>query len=165
MNAHNPELIRQHQAHIARQARFNKPPAVRKPIAEDRKVYVRHMLPQVPAWKQKDIRFDAHCVTWKYDRAMFESPSGHIKRRSDGFGIPYSMMVGETRMVEIVIRRQLLVWELKRMFGMSFPSIGRLLGGRDHTTALHAYRKIDAMTDAERAAIDTPVSPKGIRPR
>jgi chromosomal replication initiation ATPase DnaA len=36
-------------------------------------------------------------------------------------------------------------WRGKRETPLSLPQIGRLLGGRDHTTILHAVRKYDAM--------------------
>ena len=31
----------------------------------------------------------------------------------------------------------------------SYPSIGTELGGRDHTTAMHAYSKIKGMLDSD----------------
>ena len=33
----------------------------------------------------------------------------------------------------------------------SLPEIGRRFGGRDHTTVLHAVRKIDALASNDRA--------------
>ena len=33
----------------------------------------------------------------------------------------------------------------------SLPEIGRRFGGRDHTTVLHAVRKIDTMTTSDSA--------------
>ena len=31
---------------------------------------------------------------------------------------------------------------LREDFGISFPSIGEKLGGRDHTTVIHSYEKM-----------------------
>lgn len=36
-------------------------------------------------------------------------------------------------------------WRCKRETLSSFPQIGRVLGGRDHTTIIHSVRKYDAM--------------------
>ena len=33
---------------------------------------------------------------------------------------------------------------LKEKYGLSYPRIGQILGGRDHTTVLHGYRKFKA---------------------
>jgi chromosomal replication initiator protein len=36
----------------------------------------------------------------------------------------------------------------------SLPEIGRRFGGRDHTTVLHAVRKIEGLSQADRALND-----------
>jgi chromosomal replication initiator protein len=43
---------------------------------------------------------------------------------------------------------------LREDFHISFPTIGEKLGGRDHTTVIHAVRQIDKLraSDAERDA-------------
>ena len=46
--------------------------------------------------------------------------------------------------------RQLAMWRC-RQAGVSLPVIGRYFGNRDHTTVLHAVRKIDAMKADEAA--------------
>lgn len=49
-----------------------------------------------------------------------------------------------SRMRHIVRPRQLIVHAIKTELNKSWPEIGRFIGGRDHTTALHAFRKIEA---------------------
>ncbi|OGG62555.1 hypothetical protein A3I46_03395 [Candidatus Kaiserbacteria bacterium RIFCSPLOWO2_02_FULL_54_13] len=49
-----------------------------------------------------------------------------------------------TRRHEIVQARQIIMYLLREYAGMSFPAIGRLIGGRDHTTVIHGYKKIKA---------------------
>jgi chromosomal replication initiator protein len=36
----------------------------------------------------------------------------------------------------------------KKLTAHSFPRIGKLMGGKDHTTVLHGTRRIQAMLDA-----------------
>lgn len=37
----------------------------------------------------------------------------------------------------------------QRRTDYSFPKIGRFIGGRDHTTALHGYRKINKLVESD----------------
>jgi len=38
---------------------------------------------------------------------------------------------------------------IRKHIGISFKEIGKCFGGRDHTTALHAYRKIADAVERE----------------
>jgi chromosomal replication initiator protein len=49
------------------------------------------------------------------------------------------------RIAKIVMPRQIAMYLSKVMTGRSLPEIGRRFGGRDHTTVLHAVRKIEAL--------------------
>jgi hypothetical protein len=59
-------------------------------------------------------------------------------------------MVGPRKTDDIASARRMLMWEIKRQIkpSISFPELGRLFGGRDHTTALHAVHKHDAIMGA-----------------
>lgn len=50
----------------------------------------------------------------------------------------------------LVMPRQIICYLGRELTGMSYPQMGRRLGGRDHTTALHGSNKIRAamQTDA-----------------
>ncbi|MFA5830864.1 MAG: helix-turn-helix domain-containing protein [Candidatus Paceibacterota bacterium] len=58
---------------------------------------------------------------------------------SEAFGITEEILVSSSRKKEIVEARNTLVYCLREYAGMSFPSIGKLIGGRDHTTVIHSY--------------------------
>jgi chromosomal replication initiator protein len=58
-----------------------------------------------------------------------------------------SLIYEKTRRQEIVHCRQVVMFLLREDFGISFPLIGKKLGGRDHTTVMHSYKKIK--TDIE----------------
>jgi len=59
------------------------------------------------------------------------------------FSIGKQFLIGKDRRQDTVIARDIIVYILRVHGGMSFPAIGRLLGGRDHTTIIHAYSKIE----------------------
>ena len=53
-------------------------------------------------------------------------------------------ILSSSRKKEIVKPRQIAMYLLREELKGSFPFIGRKLGGKDHTTAIHAYEKIVA---------------------
>lgn len=53
------------------------------------------------------------------------------------FGVRPSQLHGAQRSREIVFARQFVMYWAARLTKLSLPQIGRLMGGRDHTTILH----------------------------
>lgn len=51
-------------------------------------------------------------------------------------------LISISRKREIVVPRQIAMYLLRKELKASFPFIGRKLGGKDHTTAIHAFEKI-----------------------
>ncbi|MEK7559732.1 MAG: chromosomal replication initiator protein DnaA [Patescibacteria group bacterium] len=70
------------------------------------------------------------------------NPSQIIKIVSELYDIPEKLMYERTRKHEIVRPRQIAMYLIREDINGSFPSIGQKFGGRDHTTAMHAYFKI-----------------------
>jgi chromosomal replication initiation ATPase DnaA len=54
-------------------------------------------------------------------------------------------IVGPSRLKELVEARHLAIYLCITITGLSYPQIGRYFGGRDHTSVLHAHRKIEAL--------------------
>jgi chromosomal replication initiator protein len=52
------------------------------------------------------------------------------------------LVISKCRRREIVMPRQIAMYLLRTELNVSYPTIGQEFGGRDHTTAIHAYRKI-----------------------
>ncbi len=51
-------------------------------------------------------------------------------------------LTGSSRKKELVVPRQITMYLMREEMSASFPNIGNELGGRDHTTAMHAHSKI-----------------------
>lgn len=67
-------------------------------------------------------------------------------------GVTLDEVKGPRRSRNIVAARQACMFEVyTERKDVSFPMIGRFFGGRDHTTALHAVRKIEAQRAKESA--------------
>lgn len=58
------------------------------------------------------------------------------------FNIKVSDMVSDKRSNSVAFPRQIAMYLCREIANMSFPSIGKDFGGRDHSTVLHAYSKI-----------------------
>lgn len=61
------------------------------------------------------------------------------------YGLTVNDILSQRRMWELVRPRQEAMWLAKKYTLISLPQIGRSFAGRDHTTVLHAIRKIDKL--------------------
>jgi len=59
---------------------------------------------------------------------------------------------GKSRQRPLVTGRQIAMYVFREQTDLSYPSIARLFGGRDHTTVIHAVEKIQRQM-GERKAI------------
>ena len=66
------------------------------------------------------------------------------KTVADHYKIKVADMYSKRRPVNISMPRQVAMYLAKELTQKSLPEIGELFGGRDHTTVLHAVRKIGA---------------------
>lgn len=65
-----------------------------------------------------------------------------IERVTRFFDIKIEDVLSARRERRLAYPRQIIMFLLREELKVSFPAIGRELGGRDHTTAIHAYEKI-----------------------
>ncbi|PKM89259.1 chromosomal replication initiator protein DnaA [Candidatus Falkowbacteria bacterium HGW-Falkowbacteria-2] len=65
-----------------------------------------------------------------------------IEAVSRFYEISLKEIAGNSRRKELVGPRQVAVYLIREELNSSYPSIGQEMGGRDHTTAMHAYNKI-----------------------
>ena len=65
-----------------------------------------------------------------------------VKTVANFYNVGEGAIYEKTRRREIVRPRQVIMYLLREEFGVSYPTIGEKLGGRDHTTVIHSYEKI-----------------------
>lgn len=67
------------------------------------------------------------------------------------FNIKVDDMLSMNRSKNVAYPRQIAMFLCRNVINMTFPQIGKDFGGKDHTTVLHAYNKIEAeyMTNEE----------------
>ena len=59
------------------------------------------------------------------------------------FGLRDDEFISKKRNKEIVYPRQIAMYLCRELTGLSLPNIGMLFGGRDHTTVMHAIKKVN----------------------
>lgn len=119
------------------------PPPVRKPIA------LPEPVASILIYRDKSQK-DAHVIAWRKWLSEQGNPcKAYIKRRCLELGVHYDAVIGPMRLRSVVPARHLIMWEIKRLVkpSISYPELGRMFGGRDHTSTLHAVRKIDRMKE------------------
>ncbi|WP_372434986.1 chromosomal replication initiator protein DnaA [Actinotalea soli] len=75
-----------------------------------------------------------------------------IAQTANYFGLTIDDLCGSSRSRVLVTGRQIAMYLCRELTDMSLPKIGQQFGGRDHTTVMHANRKIRELM-AERRSI------------
>ena len=65
-------------------------------------------------------------------------------------GIPPREILGEKRRPDLVQARQLAMYLCRELLGHSYPVIGKIFGGKDHSTVMHGVKKIKQLQDTDR---------------
>jgi len=100
------------------------------------------------------VAADTYCASVKaravdpeaYDRLSIREIIDQVCQLT---GFSYIDIVSERRQAPLVLARQFAVWRAKNETRQSYPQIGRRFGGRDHSTAIAAVRKIERLIEAK----------------
>ena len=71
------------------------------------------------------------------------------KRVSDYYNIRVAEMSSARRAQMVARPRQVAMYLAKQLTSRSLPEIGRKFGNRDHTTVMHAIKKVDQLSQAD----------------
>ncbi|GIW68304.1 MAG: chromosomal replication initiator protein DnaA [Candidatus Parcubacteria bacterium] len=99
-------------------------------------LYVQIKGVQPPPSELETILKDQH----KPKRAL--SVQEVVQKVAEYYGIDPSLIYDKNRRKEAVLPRQVVMFLLRELLNMSYPTIGEKLGKRDHTTVIHSYDKI-----------------------
>ncbi|HEY8615464.1 chromosomal replication initiator protein DnaA [Phenylobacterium sp.] len=73
------------------------------------------------------------------------------KTVAEHYNLKQADLISERRARAVARPRQVAMWLAKQITTRSLPDIGRRFGGRDHTTVLHAVRRIEALKGEDAA--------------
>jgi len=83
------------------------------------------------------------------DMGIKASPEEVINKVAKYYSLGKRQLLGEGRQRPIVRPRQLLMYLLKVQLNIPLQEVGRLIGGRDHTTVMHAVEKITQLLSTD----------------
>jgi chromosomal replication initiator protein len=81
----------------------------------------------------------------KPGRTRQVDPSTILKRTADRFHTTVESMKGKRRTSSAVRPRQVAMYLCRRLTNMPLTEIGKLFGGRDHTTVIYACERVEEM--------------------
>ena len=70
------------------------------------------------------------------------------------YGVPQQQVSGRSRKRELVQARQVSMYLAQKYTGMPASRIGRLIGGRDHSTVLHSCAAVEQRMKADKAFME-----------
>jgi len=79
------------------------------------------------------------------------TPQLIIAETAKYFGVTPEEILSSSRTQQLVAARQIAMYLTRDLADLSWPKIGQEFGGRDHTTAMHAYRKIKELMRERRS--------------
>jgi chromosomal replication initiator protein len=88
------------------------------------------------------------CLGKSKEAKTIAHPDDVISAVCEYFNIKTTQLKGARREASLVKPRHICMYLLKEDLGLPFVEIGNLLGGRDHTTVMHAVEKIKNMTSS-----------------
>ncbi|MDD6372909.1 MAG: chromosomal replication initiator protein DnaA [Bifidobacteriaceae bacterium] len=78
------------------------------------------------------------------------TPTEIITTTANYFQLTFDDLVGTSRTKNIATARQIAMYLTREMTNLSLVDIGDIFGGRDHSTVMHAYRKISSEMSEKR---------------
>ena len=72
-----------------------------------------------------------------------------LKRVSSHFNIKISDIKSSKRLKAVVLPRQIAMYLSRQLTSSSYPEIGERFGGKDHSTIIHAIRKIEKLIEED----------------
>lgn len=80
------------------------------------------------------------------DRSASRSTPELLRRRvAEAWGVSSEALQGKRRTKNLTVPRQVAMYLIKEKFGLPLVEIGKLFGGRDHSTVIHSCTKVEEM--------------------
>jgi hypothetical protein len=153
------ECMEKHKAFRAKIARQAKPDTGISCLSASAKIPLIPLVvliePDITAWveRQKQIPLPAK-EPWFHIIEEIETPEIELpgisiqsiqRAVAIDYNIPLTHMLSQRRQASIVRPRQVAMYLAKELTAATLPTIGRKFCGRDHSTVIHAVRKIASL--------------------
>jgi Bacterial dnaA protein helix-turn-helix len=113
----------------------------------------RNSIPYQPClWRTPQITLIREFKPLPVPKPPSDIPPGYLKPKATGilvinetctaWGIPSYKLLSDLRITSVVQPRHAAMAIIRRLTPLSLPGVGRIFGGRDHTTIVNAVRKM-----------------------
>ncbi len=102
-----------------------------------------------------DLDFAKHTL-----KSLFTEKAANISIKTvqdcvaDFYNLRISDLKSKRRTRNLAYPRQIAMYLCKKLLASSFPEIGSQFGGKDHSTVIHACKKIEALLQTDQSLID-----------
>ena len=83
-------------------------------------------------------------TSFKFDDAE-PAAEGVVSAVAGEFRLTVAQLASRSRKRQIALARQVAMYLLRDLVDLPYAEIGRIFGGRDHSTVIHAIRKIEQL--------------------
>lgn len=97
-----------------------------------------------------EAEFTRHIRLTEDQGAPDLSPERILAVCAEHFGLTVADITGASRRKELVFARQATMSLCRTLLGMSYPALGKVFGGKDHSTVLYSIRKFQKIQDDNR---------------
>jgi chromosomal replication initiator protein len=106
-----------------------------------------------------DLAREALGVTEKYENRAPGTPGGATpelvrQRVAEAWGTTSDALQSKKRTKDLTVPRQVAMYLIKELFGLPLVEVGKLFGGRDHSTVIHSVMKVEEDMKADPAFKD-----------
>ncbi len=84
-------------------------------------------------------------------KARAVTPKAILDKVANYYDLSSADLIGPKRDKEIVTPRQVAMYLMRHELSLSFPKIAAVVGGRDHSTAMHSVTKIEKLLEVDEA--------------
>ncbi|MDD5340909.1 MAG: chromosomal replication initiator protein DnaA [Patescibacteria group bacterium] len=109
------------------------------------RIIAYHQLNGLPPTLESVKKILANITTNLQKKSL--NPKDIMQTVANFYDIAIDDVTGKSREKKLVVPRQIIMFLMRTEIKSSFPAIGNELGGRDHTTAMHAVGKIQTDYD------------------
>ena len=94
-----------------------------------------------------EAEFNRHIRLSEDRKAPELTPERILAVCAEHFALPVAELTGQSRKKELVFARQTAMSLCRTLLGLSYPALGRIFGGKDHSTVLYSIRKFQKIQD------------------
>ena len=77
-----------------------------------------------------------------------ENVDSIIESTAQTYGVAIRDLLGQKRNADLVLPRHTVMYLLRKELDLSFPKIAQIMGKKDHTTIIHAFKKMKKLIEA-----------------